>query len=96
MLYYYVIPAYLTGVFLVSYAIVRAMLTGFDLFNFFWDWWDRQRRAWPVMAWLEFVILGGLIYYIVYWELSGASDVQSQVLTGGPAGPPLWQGLWRP
>ena len=77
MAYYYFIPCYLTAVFLTSYGVVRLMLSVFDALNFFWDWWDRQRRAFPVMVILEWIILLGFVYYIVYWELSGAADPQS-------------------
>ena len=74
MLYYYVIPCYLTGVFLASYAVVRLMLVIFDLLNPFWDKWDvLHRRFWPTV-YIEYAILGAFIYYIVIWELSGAAD----------------------
>ena len=71
MLYYYVVPLYLTGVFLGSYFLVRMLLGIFDFFNFFWDWWDEKKRDYPIMGWLEYIILAAFVYYIVLWELSG-------------------------
>ncbi|MBF0501608.1 MAG: hypothetical protein HQM09_15825 [Candidatus Riflebacteria bacterium] len=76
MLYYYLIPSYLTGVFLASYTIVRLMLAIFDMLNPFWDRWDvLHRRFWP-MVYIEWLILGAFVCYIVFWELSGAADPQ--------------------
>ncbi|MBF0545538.1 MAG: hypothetical protein HQM08_13940 [Candidatus Riflebacteria bacterium] len=83
MLYYYIIPFYLTGVFLISYTVVRVMLSIFDFFNFFWDWWDKKRRQFPWLFLLEIAIIGAFIYYIVYWELSGAPDPQLYNKYGG-------------
>lgn len=71
MFYYYIAPFYLTGVFLGSYLVVRVLLAMFDFFNFFWDWWDEKKRNLPFMLLFEIMILGGFVYYIVWWELSG-------------------------
>ncbi len=71
MFYYYITPAYLTGIFVGSYALVHVLLVVFDYLNFFWDWWDDKKRDYPFMGYLEFVILAGFVYYIVRWELSG-------------------------
>ena len=71
MFYYYLVPAFLTGVFLGSYALVRFLLEVFDWFNFFWDWWDERQKRYPVMLYLEYLILGAFVYYIIRWELSG-------------------------
>ncbi|NLI76570.1 MAG: hypothetical protein GX442_09020 [Candidatus Riflebacteria bacterium] len=71
MAYYYVIPFYLTLVFLVSYQIVNLMLRGFDALNILWDGWDDLRRLFPPLIVGEYAILLGLVYYIVKWELSG-------------------------
>ncbi|GEM_PF-792035 len=72
MALYYIIPAYLTAVFVAAYWIVQILLTVFDALNFFWDWWDAKRKVYPLMAYSEFFILGGFVYYIVKWELTGA------------------------
>jgi len=74
MLYYYVVPCYLTGVFLVAYLVVRLILGVFDLANPFWDAWDRWKRSFAALGILEYVILLAFIYYIVYYELSGAPE----------------------
>ena len=71
MAYYYFIPCFLTMVFVASYWLVHGLLAVFDRLNFFWDWWDDLRRAWNPLAYVEFVILAGFVYYIVKWELSG-------------------------
>jgi len=71
MIFYYIAPIYLTGIFLASYALVRFLLVIFDLLNFFWDWWDEKKHYFPVMGYAEFVILAAFVYYIVRWELSG-------------------------
>ena len=72
MVLYYVIPAYLTAVFVAAYWVVQFLLVIFDVLNFFWDWWDAKRAVYPLMAYSEFFILGGFVYYIVKWELTGA------------------------
>jgi len=71
MFYYYVIPTFLTLVFLASYWLVHVLLMIFDALNFFWDWWDSLKRGLPFLPIIEFLIIGGFIYYIVKWELSG-------------------------
>lgn len=74
MLYYYIVPFYLTGVFMAAYLVVRLILGVFDLANPFWDAWDRWKKAFSPLWVLEYVILGAFIYYIVYYELSGAPE----------------------
>ncbi|RCK79288.1 MAG: hypothetical protein OZSIB_0159 [Candidatus Ozemobacter sibiricus] len=71
MAYYYVVPFYLTAVFLVAYQVVSLMLRVFDFLNFFWDWWDTLRQRYPPVVLAEYAILIGFFYYIVKWELSG-------------------------
>jgi len=71
MAYYYVIPFFLTLVFVASYWLVNILLWIFDRLNFFWDWWDDLRRSFGPVAYLEVVILVGFVIYIVKWELSG-------------------------
>ncbi|GAB1351576.1 hypothetical protein MASR1M12_03060 [Erysipelotrichia bacterium] len=43
----------------------------YDQLNFFWDWWDRQRKAFPILLGVEIAYFAAILYYIVYWELSG-------------------------
>jgi len=71
MTYYFVIPSFLTLVFVVSYLLVNLLLMAFDSLNFFWDWWDGLRRVFPALFVAEYAILGGFVYYIIKWELSG-------------------------
>ena len=72
MMYYYVIPAYLTGIFAVSYILVRIVLNAFDRLNVFWDLWDKWRKDYPFLAFVEVLFLGGMTYYIISRELSGS------------------------
>ena len=69
--YYYAIPTFLTLLFAFSYLLVHTLLAAFDRLNFFWDWWDRQRKAYPILIGAEIAYFGAILYYIVYWELSG-------------------------
>lgn len=69
--YYYAIPVFLTLLFAFSYLLVHTLLAVFDRFNFFWDWWDRKRRAYPILIGIEIAYFAAILYYIVYWELSG-------------------------
>lgn len=71
MFYYYIIPVILTIVFAFAYMLVQLVLALFDKLNFFWDWWDEQRKAYPFLIALEFIYFGLILYYIVYCELSG-------------------------
>ena len=71
MAYYYIIPACLTLLFAFSWALVHTLLAVFDRLNFFWDWWDRQRKAFPILIGAEIAYFAAILYYIVYWELSG-------------------------
>ncbi|GAB4278771.1 MAG: hypothetical protein Kow0029_22310 [Candidatus Rifleibacteriota bacterium] len=71
MAYYYVVPSFLTGLFVFSYLLVHFLLAIFDRLNFFWDWWDDMRKAFPLLFLVELAYYGAILYYIVYWELSG-------------------------
>ena len=71
MFYYYVVPIILTVVFAFSYMLVHLLLALFDRLNFFWDFWDKQRKDYPFIIILEFIYFGLILYYIVYCELSG-------------------------
>jgi hypothetical protein len=71
MIFYYTVPLYLTGVFIGSYALVRFLLSIFDLLNVFWDWCDDNRLRFSLWTYAEYAVLGAFIYYIVRWELSG-------------------------
>ncbi len=73
MAYYYVVPCFLTAVFLASYWLVQALLWVFDFLNRFWDQWDEIRTAHPFVIYIEYAYLAGLVYYIVKWELSGST-----------------------
>jgi hypothetical protein len=69
--YYYVIPVFLTLLFTFCYLLVTVLMAVFDRLNFFWDWWDDKRRAFPFLIGVEFAYFAAILYYIVYWELSG-------------------------
>jgi len=69
--YYYIVPTFLTILFMFSYLLVHFMLGVFDRLNFFWDWWDDKRKAFPALIVVELAYFGAILYYIVYWELSG-------------------------
>jgi hypothetical protein len=71
MTYYYVVPTFLTALFIFSYLLVHFLLGVFDRLNLLWDWWDDIRKAHPWVIALELVYFGAILYYIVYWELSG-------------------------
>ena len=71
MINYYLIPVVLTVLYAFAYGMVQLMLAFFDHLNFFWDWWDKQRKALPFLVILEFIYFGAILYYIVYCELSG-------------------------
>ncbi|MDD3147636.1 MAG: hypothetical protein PHD82_10065 [Candidatus Riflebacteria bacterium] len=71
MAYYYIIPVCLTLLFAFSWGLVHTLLAIFDRLNFFWDWWDGQRRAFPILLGVEIAYFAAILYYIVYWELSG-------------------------
>lgn len=73
MSYYYVVPAFLTVLFVFCCLFVRFMLAFFDRFNFFWDWWDSKRKAFPALIIVEIAYFGAILYYIVYCELSGSA-----------------------
>ncbi len=69
--YYYIVPTFLTVLFVFSYLLVHTLLAAFDRLNFFWDWWDDRRKAFPPLIIVEIIYFGAILYYIVYWELSG-------------------------
>jgi hypothetical protein len=71
MAYYYIVPVFLTLVFIFSYLLVHLLLGFFDRLNFFWDWWDKLKKKIPALIVLEIAYFGAILYYIVYWELSG-------------------------
>ncbi len=71
MFYYYAVPAYLTLLFLVCYWGVRLILRVFDAANPFWDQWDHWKTFVPFLGYVEFAILGAIVYYIVRVELQG-------------------------
>jgi hypothetical protein len=71
MAYYYAIPIFLTLLFAFCYLLVHALLGIFDRLNFFWDWWDGKRKRYPLLIGVEIVYFAAILYYIVYWELSG-------------------------
>lgn len=73
MLYYLLVPAYLTALFFACYWGVRGILRLFDKVNFFWDWWDDKKQHWPSMGYIEFVVLGLIVWYIVRYELQGST-----------------------
>lgn len=73
MTYYYVIPLFLTALFVFSYLLVHFMLAVFDRLNFFWDRWDSLRKRYPILIGAELAYFGAILYYIVYWELSGST-----------------------
>jgi hypothetical protein len=52
--------------------LVHLLLGIFDKLNFFWDWWDSKRKAIPALIAVELIYFAGILYYIVYWELSGS------------------------
>jgi hypothetical protein len=66
-----VVPTFLTALFVFSYLLVHFLLAVFDRLNFFWDWWDTQRKKHPSMIVVEVAYFAAILYYIVYWELSG-------------------------
>lgn len=49
------------------------MLGLFDRINPLWDLWDRWKEKFPAIVIIEFVYFGAILYYIVYWELSGTT-----------------------
>lgn len=71
MAYYYVIPIFLTLLFAFCYLLVHVMLGVFDRLNFFWDWCDDMRKAFSPLIGIEIAYFAAILYYIVYWELSG-------------------------
>ena len=73
MQYYYIAPFFLTLVFVFSYWLVHLMLGIFDRANIFWDWWDKTKEAFPALFAMELVYYAAILYYIVYWELSGTT-----------------------
>jgi hypothetical protein len=72
MFNYYAIPLFLTVLFAVAYLIVHLMLLCFDLLNPFWDWWDGLRKKYPFLIGAELIYFAAILYYIVYYELSGS------------------------
>jgi hypothetical protein len=71
MNYYYAVPTFLTLLFVFSYLLVHILLAIFDKLNFFWDWWDDMRKKFPALIAIEVAYYVAVLYYIVYWELSG-------------------------
>ncbi|NLV94432.1 MAG: hypothetical protein GX031_07790 [Candidatus Riflebacteria bacterium] len=71
MLYYYAIPFALTLLFAFAYLLVQIMLVLFDLLNPFWDYWDTIRKKYSILIGFEFIYFAAILYYIVYYELSG-------------------------
>ncbi|MCK9456679.1 MAG: hypothetical protein BWY02_00675 [bacterium ADurb.Bin157] len=72
MLYYYAIPFALTLLFAFAYLLVQIMLVLFDLLNPFWDYWDTIRKKYSILIGFEFIYFAAILYYIVYYELSGS------------------------
>jgi hypothetical protein len=72
MLYYYAIPFALTVLFAFAYLLVQIMLMLFDLLNPFWDYWDTIRKKHSILIGFEFIYFAAILYYIVYYELSGS------------------------
>lgn len=72
MVYYYLIPCYLTLVFVLSYFAVCSMLFVFDCTNKFWDKWDDGHRRKPYFfGFIEIAILIAIVAYIIRNVLSG-------------------------
>lgn len=72
MLYYYAIPFALTVLFAFAYLLVQIMLMLFDLLNPFWDYWDTIHKKHSILIGFEFIYFAAILYYIVYYELSGS------------------------
>lgn len=72
MLYYYAIPFALTLLFAFAYLLVQIMLVLFNLLNPFWDYWDTIRKKYSILIGFEFIYFAAILYYIVYYELSGS------------------------
>ena len=73
MQYYYIAPMFLTLVFIFSYWLVHIMLGLFDRLNPIWDLWDRWKEKAPPIVIIELAYYVAILYYIVYWELSGSA-----------------------
>lgn len=71
--FYYAVPLYLTIIYAFSYFMVFISLKVFDCVNVFWDKWEGFRKAFPPLVIAELAYFGAVLYYIVYYELSGTS-----------------------
>lgn len=69
--FYYLIPLYLTVLYAFSYFLVFISLKVFDCCNSFWDKWEGFRKDFPPLIIVEIAYFGAVLYYIVYYELSG-------------------------